>query len=279
MQRFVSRARTVRAIRERHGLNGVAYLVAQRLQQAVKPHAHVEWFVFMETHPARTFPGEPPVWVRAGDPLAAELTAFGLSHAEIETRLGRGSCAVYVGDDGTGVYAYVWVHDLPTYDEEGIHFTPGAGDVWMYDAEVRPDRRGQRVFARLYGGAARDLETHRGRPVRLVATIDAINTSSLRAFENWGGERVGTYLLLKLGPLRVLREAVGGGVRWRARLRPFVLPAPSGRPPPDRAPEASLGTSSARGSVAAEEPATEQAHEEPPRQGARDGREDDHPDQ
>lgn len=243
MDRIARRAQTARRLLRAHGPGGLVYLVAQRLQQRTKPHAHVEWFHVLETHPASG--GDPisPEWITAGDPRAGELTALGLTDAEVAERLRRGPCAAHFGEGAAGgLYAYLWVHDHTAYDEEGVLFALRPHDVWMYDGVVRPDQRGRRLHPRLFLGVARDLQVRHGDGLRLVSTADAINTSSIRAYSNRGARRIGAYLLLRLGPLRVLREDVGGRARWRVSLRPIELPVPAGPPRPDAVPSEGAGS-------------------------------------
>jgi len=211
-------------VRERGG-GALLYLVAQRLQQRTKPHLHVEWFLLLQTSPPQGDDEEraiAPVWLSHTSD-APRLTGLGLSLEEATERLRRG-CRCAAVFEGERLVAYLWVHPEASYNEEGVVFRIGRGDVWIFDGVVDPDYRGQRIHPRLFTGMAEDLRGSLGME-RLVSTIDAVNVSSGRAARRRGGVMLGSYLVFKLGPLRVLRERLDRP-RWRVGRRDFEIAVP-----------------------------------------------------
>jgi len=131
----------------------------------------------LDTREARALEPLPARWATPAD--ASLLEAFGHLRPEIEARLARGSLACVVESSGR-LDAYVWFQAGEFFDAEvRTRFRLQPGDIWLYDAMVAPEQRGQGIYPRLLATAASLLRA-RGY-ARIWIEIDDLNRNSIAA--------------------------------------------------------------------------------------------------
>ncbi len=213
-------------MRDRTGLSGVAFLVARRTLRAAG--IRVEWFHVLEQRPeTAALPGRDPIvprWV--GDTADARmLTTFGRSPELVRRRLAAGDRAAIV-TDAQGLVAQLWIHPGGVYDEDGVLFRLAPQEAWVFDGVVAESRRGERIYPRLAVGVAREL-AERG-VVRMLSTIDAVNSPSLRAAEVRGCAVLGTVVVVRAWGRGVLRTHWRGrSAGWRTLRGPVAVVPPA----------------------------------------------------
>lgn len=176
------------------GASGVAIRAVQR----VVPRwlLLVEWFAVLET------------WVTPGGGLdsvagaawatpedADDMSVLVRDADTIRERLAAGDRCALVRRDGE-VVAHIFFTQRP-WNESGLVFAYPSDTWWELDAYVREDHRGRRLHTALFAAVASELA--RDGRVRVISTIDVLNTASLRSASFRGARVIGTALVLK-GP-------------------------------------------------------------------------------
>lgn len=209
------------------GLGGVALLAVQRLTPSRL--GRVECFVVVERAVVPDGPGPTAVegfrW--AGEPDVDRIAALGRAPGDLAARFARGDRVTIVEEDGR-VVAQQW-HEGGRHEEEGVEFLLDGDEVWSYDGLVAESHRGRGIHRRLARGG--DEALARDGVARVVTGIELVNRPALRSAARGTGRRIGSIVLVRLGPVSFRREEWGAAPRWRAyRGRsPVSLPRPADR--------------------------------------------------
>jgi GNAT superfamily N-acetyltransferase len=220
LRRVTARAVDIRA---RTGTGGIVVRAVQRLPRRV---ALTEWYGVLDTHTR----ARPPVVPAAGEivrratgddrPALAALTG---SDDLVAARLARGDEVVVTEVDGQ-VVAQAWF-STAEYDESNLLFAVRPWERWLYDGRVRDDLRGRGIHPRLLA-AAMGMLADQG-VLRVLSTIDHLNTPSQRAAGKRGARTIGTVLSCTVAGVTVSRvQWVGGRARWRVHRGPRRLTTP-----------------------------------------------------
>ena len=169
--------------------------------------------------------GEPDAAVRWAtlDDLPG-LLAGGRSAPQLRERFARGDRVAVLGDGD--VIGYAW-YRAGLYDEQGILFHLGSGEVWGYDGWIAEGARGRGNAPRLLRGASRALAAE--GVTRVLLSVDNANEASIRATRAGGRVPIGSIWMLRVLGVSLRREAwIGTRPRW-ALYRGARSSAPPGR--------------------------------------------------
>jgi hypothetical protein len=226
-RRWRRRAQVSRRTYRDLGLGGVALLAVQRLTPSRL--GRVECFVVVERAVLPDGPGATAIegfrW--AGEPDVDRIAALGRTAEDIAARLSRGDRVAVVEEDGR-VVAQEW-YEGGLHEEEGIEFHLDRDEVWAYDGLVAESHRGRGIYRRLARGGDEALAADGVE--RVITGIEVVNRPALRSAARGTGLRIGSIVLVRLGPVSLRREEWGSKPRWRAyRGRsPVSLPRPADR--------------------------------------------------
>ena len=161
-----------------------------------------------------------PIAARWADASDRELlTGFGHRCEEVDERIARGSLACVIASGGR-LSGYVWFQPGEFLDAElRTRFRMREGEIWLYDAMIASELRGQGLYPRLLAAAAALLRQRGYR--RIWIQIDDLNRNSISAHCAAGAVARGRASILEVcGLARVADER---GARWLgaggARLR------------------------------------------------------------
>lgn len=205
-------------IRREAGTAGIAV----RLVQRVVPRAllHVEWFAVLDTVPRagaapleEAMPGA--AWAGEGD--TARLGALVRGERAVRDRLRDGDVAAYYEEDGR-VVAQVFLR-RDAYLESGVRFDLDPDEMWLYDAWVAEDRRGERISSRLVRAVIDDIG--RGGVRHCMSAVDHLNRASVRSGSRRGARTIGSVLSAHaLGLTLTSVRGVGRRRAWALHRRP-----------------------------------------------------------
>jgi hypothetical protein len=166
--------------------------------------------------------------LRWADPSEhALLGAFGHPASTLRERFARGDRACVLVSGGR-LEGYAWFHSN-AYEEPEVRtrFQMQPGEIWLYDAMVAPERRGEGLYPRLLAGAARRLAQLGVQ--RVLIFVDERNRNSVRAHVAGGAKPIAQITATGLfGWVRVLDQRDGSS-RWLAPGRWYETSA--GRAP------------------------------------------------
>jgi GNAT superfamily N-acetyltransferase len=132
------------------------------------------------------------------DPLAGRLAA------------GERFCVL---EDGDRVLAFAWYRPGPyPHEEFGLRILLSPRQVWGSDAFVAREGRGRGLGSRLLS-AAPSLMAEEDHDL-VLAIIDRPNRNMARLQRATGAVHVADLLVLRIGPVILLRESRGGRARW-----------------------------------------------------------------
>jgi GNAT superfamily N-acetyltransferase len=144
----------------------------------------------------------------------ALLAAFGHPASTLSERFARGD-RVCVLVSGGRLEGYAWFHST-AYEEPEVRtrFRMQPGEIWLYDAMVAPERRGEGLYPQLLAGAARRLALLGVQ--RVLIFVDERNRNSLRAHVAGGAKPIARIKASGLfGFVRVV-DGRDGSSRWLA---------------------------------------------------------------
>jgi GNAT superfamily N-acetyltransferase len=200
--------RLLRKVRE-IGFRQIIEVIAWRIIPA--PVFRLTSMVILELIPSPDPPADrSPFWAAQFD--TAALRAFGHTKETIARRFAAGAKAC-VMTEGTQALGYVWF-GTRFHDEEdlGVRFVLSAGDSWLYDAMVAPERRGRGIYPRLLRSAAYDLR--RDGTQRILIAIETANRNSIKSHQTSGARIVAKVTGLRLLGFTVARHSGGWLVGW-----------------------------------------------------------------
>jgi GNAT superfamily N-acetyltransferase len=204
---------------------GVFYALVTALRTLLPPRVcYAGRLVLLELRPGgATRPGQGRADVHwAAPPDAQQLTVFGHSLDVVQRRLAAGD-SVCVLTTPARVLGYVWFHRRQHVEEYvGIRFHLRPDDIWLFDAMVAVDQRGQGLYPRLLQAAAEDL--WRQGIQRILIAVEASNRNSIRAHCAAGAHAFKSIRTLRLLGLTLVHD--GGHVRlaWTGRTGWVELP-------------------------------------------------------
>jgi hypothetical protein len=143
------------------------------------------------------------------------LSTLGHPVDVLQQRLNAGARAcVLTGPEG--VLAYVWFNG-PQHEEAnlGVRFHLAKGEMWLFDAMVKADRRGQGLYPTLLRDAAHELA--RQGVERILIAIDTGNHNSIRAHRAVGARPLGTVWSARLLGFTLVGDPHGLTIAWTGR--------------------------------------------------------------
>jgi ribosomal protein S18 acetylase RimI-like enzyme len=201
-------SRLVRKVRE----VGLRYTIRLVIRMVVPAYVfRLTRMVILQLRPQTATPASAAEGIRwAGADDVAQLDAFGHTAEVVQERLDAGARSCVVLRDGA-LLAYVWFHG-PTHDEEdlAVRFVLGPQELWLFDAMVHPEQRGQGIYPGLLRFAACDLAREGVR--RIWIAIETSNRNSVRAHRSAGAEPVATVCSLRVAGFTFVSRR--GRVRW-----------------------------------------------------------------
>jgi hypothetical protein len=228
-----ARGRALRRLRRIPGKireAGPVFTIYRSLQLLAPRVVRVDWFTIFERPLRAVAARDDQAGIRwAGSDDVGLLASLGLAPSAIEARLSRGdrACILVQGDE---LVACAWF-SFGAYEEAGLRFPLGPGEVWGHDATVALGERGRGHYPRLLRSALADLAEE--GVTRSLSAIDELNRNARRAIERSGARPLCGLLVIRLASsLAIVRAQRAGDVRWRLFTRHLEVASELYRPGP-----------------------------------------------